>query len=156
MAKSRSASPEVPERTDRESEIPEDLKKYRDHLVLAEQKAQEDFDKTVLTLSGGALGISFAFITDVAGDPPFKWPLLLFWAWVCWGLSAFSVLVSYFASHLALRRAIRQVDTGEIYTGKIGGAYDFATAVLNGLGAALFLSGVILIVAFAYLNLEVP
>jgi hypothetical protein len=65
-------------------------------------------------------------------------------------------LVSYFASHLALRTAIRQVDTGKIYIGKVGGVYDIATAVLNGLGAVLFLAGVILIVDFAYLNLEVP
>lgn len=136
-------------------EMSEELKKYRDHLVLAEQKAQEDFDKTVLSLSGGALGISFAFVTDVAGKPPFISPRLLFLAWVCWGMSVFSVLFSYFASHLALRRSIRQVDTGQIYIGRVGGIYDLATAILNALGALLFFTGVILIVVFVYLNLEV-
>jgi len=42
----------------------ESLQEYRTHLVAAEQKAQEDYDKTVISLSGGALGISFAFIVD--------------------------------------------------------------------------------------------
>lgn len=137
-------------------DMSEDLKKYRDHLVVAEQKTQEDFDKTVLSLSGGALGISFAFITDVAGEPPFIQPLLLFLAWLCWGASVSSVLVSYFASHLALRKTIKQVDAGQIYNARVGGAYDLATAALNGLGALLFIGGVILVVYFAYLNLEVP
>ncbi|WP_134984071.1 hypothetical protein [Xanthomonas axonopodis] len=45
---------------------------YRQWLVVAEQKAQEDYDKTVLTLSGGALGISFAFVKDIVGQNPIQ------------------------------------------------------------------------------------
>jgi hypothetical protein len=37
--------------------LPEHLVDYRKLLVGAEQKAQEDFDKTVLALSGAALGV---------------------------------------------------------------------------------------------------
>ncbi|WP_417913843.1 hypothetical protein [Candidatus Electronema sp. JM] len=33
------------------------LAEYRKWIVAAEQKSQEDFDKTVLSLSGGALGV---------------------------------------------------------------------------------------------------
>ena len=44
------------------------LQEYRAHLVSAAQKAQEDFDKTLLALSGGALGVSFAFVKDIVGD----------------------------------------------------------------------------------------
>ena len=36
------------------------LQEYRATLLVAEQKAPGQFDKTVLTLSGGALGVSFA------------------------------------------------------------------------------------------------
>jgi len=42
----------------------ENLQEYRKHLVAAEQQVQADFDKTVLSLSGGALGISFAFVKN--------------------------------------------------------------------------------------------
>jgi hypothetical protein len=133
----------------------EALKSYRDHLIAAEQKAQEDFDKTVLSLSGGALGVSFAFTKEIVGKPPFKHPQLLFLAWVCWGLSVFIVLASYFASHLALRKAVKQVDSGLPKHGRVGGIYDLITANLNALGAVLFLVGVILIIAFAYFNVGV-
>lgn len=66
----------------------EDLQKhlaqYRDHLVLARQKAVEDADKTVLSLSGGALGVSFAFLNDVVGPNPEALPHLIR-AWMSWG-----------------------------------------------------------------------
>lgn len=38
-----------------ESKQPDAMAEYRKSLVAAEQKSQEDFDKTVLSLSGGAL-----------------------------------------------------------------------------------------------------
>lgn len=36
----------------------------------ADQQAQTDYEKTVLSLSGGALGISFAFVKDIVGSKP--------------------------------------------------------------------------------------
>jgi len=134
----------------------DNLIKYRDHLVAAEQKAQEDFDKTILSLSGGALGVSFAFTKEILGKPPFKHPQFLFLAWVCWGLSVFVVLASYFASHLALRKAIKQVDGGLPKGERVGGIYDLITANLNAFGAILFSVGVLLIIVFAHSNVEVP
>jgi hypothetical protein len=46
----------------------EDLEKYRDYLIEAERQTQRDYDKTVVALSGGALGLSFVFIRDVIGQ----------------------------------------------------------------------------------------
>jgi hypothetical protein len=83
--KHRRSQPEVQESVD-------DLSDYRKHLQTAEQKSQEDFDKTVLSLSGGALGISFIFLKDVIGPNPVVSPNLLFTAWVAWGSSTFCVL----------------------------------------------------------------
>jgi hypothetical protein len=130
-----------------------ELRDYRNHLILAEQKAQEDFDKAILTLSGGALGILFAFIKDIVDVGNFSEPLFLFLSWVAWGLSIISVLTSYFCSHLALRKAIKQVDDNKIYNERPGGLYDKFTAVLNGLGGILFLAGVILIICFISQNI---
>lgn len=130
----------------------DNLKEYRAHLVLAEQKAQEDFDKSVLSLSGGALGVSFAFIKDVAGTGPFLRSEYLICAWICWGTSVTVVLLSYFLSHLALRRAIAQVDKGQIYKGRPGEYFDIATAVCNAVGGLLFFSGVILLTVFVAAN----
>lgn len=136
-------------------ELPEHLAEYRKFLVAAEQKAQEDFDKTVLSLSGGALGISFVFLKDVIGSQPIRLDGALLGAWLCWGLSTLSVLSSFFLSHRALREAIRQVDDGSIAaTTTPGGWYSFATLTLNVLGALLFFAGVCAMTVFAGANIS--
>jgi hypothetical protein len=135
------------------TELPPHLVEYRKHLVGAEQKSQEDFDKTVLSLSGGALGISFVFLKDVVGANPVLGPGWLLAAWISWGTSSLSVLASYFMSHLALRAAISQVDDGTIYSKPAGGVFRRWTAILNAAGAILFLSGVLFITVFAGTNL---
>lgn len=132
----------------------DDLADYRKHLQIAEQKSQEDFDKTVLSLSGGALGISFIFLKDVIGPNPIFEPGLLFAAWVAWGCSTFCVLASYYASHLALRETINQIDKKTIRNERPGGAYSLVTAFLNAAGAVLFLIGVLSITLFANANLK--
>ena len=82
----------------------QDLENYRTLLVDAEQKAQDDFDKTVLTLSGGALGISFAFVKDFIGDDPIVNAHYLLASWVMWGVSMVSILSSFYFSQQALRK----------------------------------------------------
>lgn len=142
------------ESTDGESPRDEEsLATFRQWLVAAEQRSQELFDKTVLTLSGGALGVSFIFLRDVIGSEPVNSPQLLFGAWLAWALSTSAVLLSYYLSHLALRKAIDQVDRKELPKGGLGGAYAKATGFANLVGALLFLAGVCLITAFAYENL---
>jgi hypothetical protein len=132
---------------------PDPLPEYRKFLVAAEQKSQEDFDKTVLALSGGALGISFAFLKDVIGSNPISNPALLVSSWLAWAFSTFAVLASYYLSHMALRAAIAQVDQGTIYKQRPGGALSLWTAGLNASGAILFLVGVCCITLFAGSNL---
>lgn len=141
--------PDVPE-----SSEDDDLSDYRKHLQAAEQKSQEDFDRTVLSLSGGALGISFIFLKDVIGPNPVIEPGLLFAAWVTWGSSTFCVLASHYASHLALRKTIKQIDHKTIRKERPGGLYSSVTAVLNAAGAILFLVGVCTITLFANANLK--
>jgi len=130
------------------------LAEYRKWLVAAEQKSQEDFDKTVLSLSGGALGISFVFLKDVVGPKEIVLSGFLLAAWLGWAFSTFAVLTSYYLSHLALRRAISQVDCGTIYKQTPGGVFNCLTAILNATGAVLFLVGVCCITVFAGANLS--
>lgn len=130
-----------------------ELAEYRKHLLLGEQKAQEDFDKTVLTLSGGALGVSFAFIGNVVRDKPLIDAALLFYAWWSWTLSVGFVLISYFLSIRALRIALRQAYAGSIYVQRPGKGFAIATDVCNVLGGILFFVGVVLISAFVQRNL---
>lgn len=138
--------------TKQQEQTPNDLTDYRKHLVSAEQKSQEDFDKTVLTLSGGALGVSLTFLKDVIGSSPVASPGLLLSSWMCWAVSASVVLISFYLSQIALRHAIAQVDNGSIHNEKPGGRFSTYTSWLNGLGAILFLVGMFTIILFVHAN----
>lgn len=132
----------------------DELQKYRAFLVVAEQKAQEDFDKTVLSLSGGALGVSFAFVKDIVGSQPMVYSELLLGAWIAWGASITFILTSFYTSRQALKKAIQQVDAGQIYDQFPGGWYSRFVAILNTFGGLLFFIGVVLIVFFVKFNLR--
>lgn len=140
---------------DEEQPASDHLKEYRTYLVQAEQKAQADFDKTVLSLSGGALGISFAFLKNVVGAGPHSAVISLYCAWASWGLSVSAILLSFYLSQHSLRKAIGQVDSGRIENEKPGGAFATATSVCNALGGILFILGVLLMILFVIANLEV-
>ncbi|GAA4861135.1 hypothetical protein [Luteimonas vadosa] len=127
---------------------------YRQWLISAEQKAQDDFDKAVLSLSGGALGISFIFVKDIIGPGLIHHPLWVLVAWLSWALSSLAILTSFFASHIALRRAIKQCDDGSIYSQTPGGIFSSVTRNLNASGAFLFVVGVCFMAAFIYSNLS--
>jgi len=132
----------------------ERLKEYRQWLIQAAEKAQGDFDKTVLSLSGGALGISFAFVKDIVGNRPFVGSTLLLLSWLAWGASATAVLASFYFGVRSFRRTIAQVDDNTVYGAIPGGRYTLLTEILNAVGGLLFLAGLILIVIFVAGNLR--
>jgi len=133
------------------------LREYRTFLVAAEQKSQEDYDKTVITLSGGALGVSFAFVKDIVGGQALAQPIWLCVAWIVWGLSVTSVLASFYFSHIALRKTIKQIDenTESLYKKTPGGVFTRVTQVLNALGGLLFLTGVVSMTVFILVSYNI-
>lgn len=134
----------------------EGLAEYRRLLVGAEQKAQEDFDKTVLTLSGGALAVSFAFVKDILGDGPIIHAGWLVAAWMQWALSVTSMLSSFYVSRLALRQTILDCDAearGD-ECGTPGGKYLWPLRVLNACGAIFFVGGVLAMTVFVATNIS--
>lgn len=131
------------------------LKEYRQHLVETLQKVSESYDKTVITLSGGALAVSFTFIKDFVGTNQAENPELLFWSWVLLSISLGSVLLSLFFGTLAFRKAIRQVDDGTIYNSKPGGGFGRMTIILHSSGALFLIVGILLLGSFVYTNLGV-
>lgn len=128
---------------------------YRERLLQNEQQAQDDLDKTTLKLSGGALGVSFAFLKNVVGAGPYKWDICLLFAWSAWGLSMACVLVSFYMSSHSQRRAIAQLDEGTIYDERPGGWFDSVTVWLNVLAILLFLVGLFTMLCFVYANFAI-
>lgn len=139
--------------------VKDNLCEYRQFMVDADQKQQDSFDKTVLSLSGGALGVTFIFIKDIIGVDPIISPVLITIAWICWGISVCCTLFSFFTSHLLLIRTINRIDDAIkkgrpecFYTEKQGNSFQWLTNLLNISGASLFVVGVILTAIFASLN----
>lgn len=128
----------------------DEQQKYREHLYRLEQKAQESFDKSVLSLSGGALGVSFAFTQHFLGTPPYRLQLLLVLAWLAWAASILAILASFFFSNIALRRAL----SGDCSaTTEKSNRCDSVTAVLNIIGGVFFPTGVVFLAIFVLKNL---
>lgn len=125
---------------------------YRNGLIAAEQKSQDDYDKTIVSLSGGALGISILFIKDIIGknEPELVWSVIC--AWSFWSCSIAAVIVSYFLSRVAFRKAIYQVDNDNFESG-IGGCAAKATHVFNVLSGILFIVGIVFLIIFASANI---
>ena len=127
---------------------------HRVHLVEAREKAFEGFDRTVLVLSGGALGVSITFVKDLIAPGMLMGKRCLLSSWTCWGVSLLAVLVSYYFSQLTLNRAIAELDKG-IRSERPGGLLRNFTLTLNALSGLLFFAGLILFVIFVSTNLEV-
>lgn len=127
------------------------MEEYRQQLIVAEQKSQNDYDKAIVTLSGGALAISLVFIKDVIGNnnPIHIWAVIM--AWSMWAISISSVVISFFLSRLSMRKAIDQTDNDD-FSGGVGGIATKATQFFNGLSGLSFVFGIIFLIIFASYN----
>jgi hypothetical protein len=127
---------------------------YRQYLLDLDTKAQEAYDRTVLALSGGALGVSFAFVKDFLRDAPAQRPGLLHVAWFCWVASLAVALAGNYLSTRAMRKALEQVDRGTFVNEEPGGAYAFVLSGLNAASGLLFLGGLLVMGWFVSLNVR--
>ena len=84
----------------------------RAKLVSLEQKSQEAYDKAVLILSGGALGLCLLVVKDYLGLRGGGGAGLIALALLCWALSVSSILFSSASSRKVLKSAIRRMDRG--------------------------------------------
>jgi hypothetical protein len=121
-------------------------------LEQAYQKQSEAYDKTVLSLSGGALGLSITFIRQIVHGPP-NGIVLLALAWTGFAVSILAIFVSMLTSQWAVRKALRQIGEG---TGaqRPGGWFAAVTAWLNVVACVSLVFGIGLLVWFSLANLE--
>jgi len=132
--------------------VDKNLESYRATLIDTLRLLNEAYDKMLVTLSGGALGLSIIFLKDVLAVEAIKHPRLLVSAWILFILSLSGVLGRLLFGIVAYRKAIRQVDDGSIRGSRVGGSYSIISRTLH-IAAALTLSGgPICTGTFAYLN----
>jgi hypothetical protein len=148
-----------------------EAQQYRALLVQTWQKTQDDIDKAILSLSGGALGVSFVFLKDIVGPAGVHKSGFLFSAWVCWATSCALTLLSFLTSRRAFARQIKILDDEVsglapqpstrsnrlVRAGRwcvSANGLNFCTSAFNSLAATLFVVGVILMIVFPAYNLE--
>lgn len=112
--------PVVPLEQDDEDEA-EERREYleeRKLLIDLNNQACQSFDKTVILLAGGALGLSITFIQQIAPHPPRATLPLLVWAWGLLVLALLVILFSLFTSQVGMQRAQHELDK-EYYSGTL-------------------------------------
>lgn len=128
-----------------------------DQLERARQSAFEQFDKAILTLSSGGLGLSLAFLKDVVKTrPPVGEPILVV-SWVLFAVSILSTLVSFLFSERAIvdhQEFARRyyLESNQEYRDKVS-CYSTATKIANLIAAFMFLSAVVLSIIFVSTNI---
>ena len=127
---------------------------YRNQLLEWEQKIGESYDKTLITLSGGALGLTIAFIQYIVKKEAIVCITLLILSWIAWIVSLTSLLAALYFAQFAYRKTIKQLDEGTIYNETPGGKYTNIIHLCNAVGGLGFIIGVVAITIFAYINLK--
>ena len=136
----------------------EGIREYRNNLALSRHKMSDDYDKIVITLSGGALGLSFFFIRDVISQTVENaWWLV--GAWAMWTLSLICLGLALIFSQKSLEKAMEQVDEA-IEKNDVnsiphapGGWFRKVTDILNYSAGVLFVLGVVSIAYFVIRNM---
>lgn len=130
------------------------LATYREQLTGTLRLLNESYDKVLVALAGGALGISIAFLKDIVPLDKATHHGWLLGAWMLFIASIAAGLGRLLFGIEAHRKAIVQVDRGDIYRGKPGGVYAVMTRLLH-IGSALCLIlGLVMLALFAYNNVS--
>lgn len=123
----------------------------RTRLIASHNEASNTYDKTLLTLASGALGLSIAFVKDIATHPTSKW--LLLWAWVLLGASLTLIVFSHMASVEVHKRLIDGMDKKRRYSDEPW-LVRHGVTWMNRLAGGAFIVGVVFLIAFAYVNFK--
>jgi len=124
-------------------------KDYRRLLQDLAIKSQEQYDKTILTLSTGALSISFAFIKDLVNIDKAVETEYLIYGWIAFIMSMVCTLISFLSSKHALEKAIIFLDDKR--SGK--NFWDELTTYCNWVSFLAFVIGLFLIIYFVKTNI---
>ena len=115
---------------------------------MQEQEIQTsaNYDKAILTLSGGALAISITFVNSLDNMQP---SCLLKISWLLWVISIILILISFETGRHAIRKAIVEYDKEIKDENKIYNSLHYITMFLNWAAGLLFIIGTFLFLTFA-------
>jgi len=128
----------------------EDKNTYLEQLNKAYIESSSQFDKQVLFIASGALGISLAFIKDIVKlDVATNKPLLLL-SWISFVAVILICILSHYTSLKAINFKIENINQK---TDKTSKRFDFFTKLFNVLMIVLLASGLVLLNVFIGINI---
>ena len=126
-------------------------------LVNGEREVASSFDKTILTLAGGAIGLSITFIEKVAEGRLYS---ILAFSWIMLITSLVIILLSMYFSKKAYDTEIQNLDgthraeqNGTNPPKIKNNCYTCCTNLGNFLGALTLIIGIALLAIFSYYNI---
>ena len=122
----------------------------RRSLIKDQLQSYISLDKWLLTLSGGAFGLSITFIKNIIPPEGSKVIFLLISAWVSFCLSLLSTLVSFLTSQAAYSKQIEIIENDSEDSSNKSRTW---TIFLNKLSVFCFIVGVSCLAAFCSFNL---
>lgn len=138
----------------------QDYLEERQFLIQSKREGANLFDKSILTISAGAFGISLTFYSQIAPKLKLGTEYFLIIAWIGLGLSMITILISMFTSRLACLRGIEILE--EMYFSPERNENNkkeeknlpaFWTKKLNIFSIVVFIAGIIFLAIFSIVNL---
>lgn len=115
------------------------------HLAQLRADMSNAFDKNVLTLAGGALGLSVTFVSEVMGRQPNQLGWLA-WGWVLLAFSLLMVTISFILSQRTMTLAMVESSKATVW--------NRATIVTNAFALVGLVGGLGSLARFAFVNLK--
>ena len=130
----------------------------RKDLLTRQLSNSERYDGAILTLSTGALGLSLAFIKDIAPLPSAHSLNVLIISWWLFGSAIISTLISFLLSQRGISRQLHYAERyylhrEEEYLTKTN-CFAKATDVMNHISGFLFVAAVVLTIVFVSANIR--
>jgi hypothetical protein len=127
--------------------------RYRDVLRTSSIQSQLAYDKTLITLSSGALGVSFLLIKDVLGGAKILEARFALIAWILWAASLLVMLAAFLTGALFLNTAVRKLKDPCVTVESVSRVPNRIQICLNVVGGLLFVAGVVFVGLFGYAKL---
>ncbi len=123
---------------------------FRKALEYMRIQSTNSYDKALIAVSGGTLAVSLSVApAAIHGTPLLKTTLVL--AWVALTLTILCVVLSFFSSRQAARKAIDELDRCKERPQSTN-CWSDIIPWLNAIGGLLFVVGIILMLIFASAN----
>lgn len=129
----------------------------RADLLNRQMSNSENFDKAILSLSTGLLGISLAFIKDVVPLERAEFKILIVASWYCLAFSIISTIISFITSQLGVKKQLifaekYYLEEQDEYLTKVNLPAKL-TDILNYLSGIIFVFAIFLTIFFVSTNI---